>query len=72
LWTTATAPRYLAGLIVSVASWGLLVVLMLVYWFIGSHENHRRDQVKSDSTIPEYEPGADVTDKQDLTFRYST
>jgi len=69
LWTTQTAPRYTAGLIVSVVDWAILVLLMGYYWYNGWSENGRRD--KLGSAIIVYEPGADVTDKQDLTFRYS-
>ncbi|CAG8950023.1 hypothetical protein HYFRA_00004357 [Hymenoscyphus fraxineus] len=71
LWSTTTAPRYLAGLAVSVASWGILIFLVLFYWFKGSRENQRRDALQEGS-ITTYEAGSDVTDKQDLTFRYST
>lgn len=71
LWSTTTAPRYLAGLAVSVASWGILIFLVLFYWFNGSRENKRRSAL-DESSITTYEAGSDVTDKQDLTFRYST
>lgn len=72
LWSTKTAPRYLAGLIVSVVSWVVLIALMLYYWWNGSSENNRRDRLEHETSLLHYEPGADVTDKQDLTFRYST
>lgn len=72
LWNTKTAPRYLAGLAVSLVAWGILTALMLVYWFNGTSENKRRDRLESEGTVELYEPGTDVTDKQDLTFRYST
>ncbi|PVH70980.1 membrane transporter [Cadophora sp. DSE1049] len=71
LWTTETAPRYTAGLIVSVVDWGLLILLMAYYWYHGWSENKRRDKLESESIVTVYESGADVTDKQDLTFRYS-
>ncbi|KAI2486836.1 Major facilitator superfamily transporter [Pyrenophora tritici-repentis] len=71
LWTTETAPRYTAGLVVSVADWAILIVLMGYYWYHGWSENKRRDELEKESAVTVYEPGADVTDKQDLTFRYS-
>ncbi|KAH6882355.1 membrane transporter [Alternaria rosae] len=71
LWTTDTAPRYTAGLIVSVVDWVLLILLMAYYWYHGWSENKRRDKLEKESTVTVYEAGADVTDKQDLTFRYS-
>ena len=72
LWNTKTAPRYLSGLAVSLAAWGILVALMGWYWFAGERENKKRDNLESEGSVSLYEPGADVTDKQDLTFRYST
>ncbi|EFQ88421.1 hypothetical protein PTT_15706 [Pyrenophora teres f. teres 0-1] len=71
LWTTETAPGYTAGLVVSVADWAILIVLMGYYWYHGWSENKRRDELEKESAVTLYEPGADVTDKQDLTFRYS-
>jgi hypothetical protein len=58
-------------LIVSVVDWVLLIVLMAYYWYHGWTENKRRDELEKESTVTVYEAGADVTDKQDLTFRYS-
>lgn len=72
LWNTKTAPRYLAGLAVSIASWGVLVLLMGYYWVNGERENKRRDALEAETAVERFEEGADVTDKQDLTFRYST
>ncbi|CZT49580.1 related to permease of the major facilitator superfamily [Rhynchosporium secalis] len=71
LWTTETAPRYTAGLVVSVVDWAILILLMGCYWLHGWSENKRRDQLESESTVALFEAGADITDKQDLTFRYS-
>lgn len=71
LWTTETAPRYTAGLIVSVVDWVLLILLMAYYWYHGWSENKRRDELEKESAVTVYEAGADATDKQDLTFRYS-
>jgi hypothetical protein len=51
--------------------WVLLILLMAYYWYHGWSENKRRDELEKESTVTVYEAGADVTDKQDLTFRYS-
>ncbi|TVY44091.1 putative transporter [Lachnellula occidentalis] len=72
LWTSDAAPRYLAGVIVSIAAWSVLVFLLLFYWFHASHQNRKRDRLQRESQVALYEPGEDVTDKQDMTFRYST
>lgn len=70
LWNSHTAPRYLAGLIVSLVAWGVLIILMLAYWFIFSRENKKRELLVVDEDYVPYEAGADVTDKEDLSFRY--
>lgn len=72
LWSTDTAPRYFAGLVVSIVGWVVLIILMAYYWFNGAHENKKRDALARETSLASYEPGTDVTDKQDLTFRYST
>lgn len=74
LWTTQAAPRYLAGLICSIAAWAILVVLIAYYWFNGTKENKRRDELarNHDEEIEVFEAGKDVTDKQDMGFRYTT
>lgn len=38
----------------------------------GERENKRRDALEAETAVERFEEGADVTDKQDLTFRYST
>ena len=69
LWTTETAPRYTDGLIVSVADWAILILLMAYYCYHGWSENKRRDRLENVSNVTVYEPGAQVTDEQDLTLR---
>lgn len=58
-------------LVVSVVDWVLLILLMAYYWYHGWSENKKRDELQRTSTVAVYESGTDVTDKQDLTFRYS-
>ena len=72
LWTTKDSPRYLSGLICSLVAWGILLVLMLAIWFLFSRENKRRERIMSEGYVVPYEAGEDKTDKEDLTFRYTT
>ncbi|KAH8653175.1 membrane transporter [Tricladium varicosporioides] len=72
LWTTDAAPRYLNGLICSLVAWGVLFFLMIYYWYDGERENRRRDRLAAEGVEHVYKSGEDITDKQDLSFRYST
>jgi len=45
---------------------------MLVYWLNGNSENKKGDLLEIEGSVEAYETGTDVTDKQDLTFRYTT
>lgn len=72
LWSSTDAPRYIRGLICSLVAWSLFIVLMFVYWAVAARRNHSRAKLAEESILHEYEPGADVTDFEDKTFRYST
>lgn len=71
MWTTQTAPRYESGLICSLTAWSLFIILMFVYMFVAQSRNRNRDKLAAEGYTNEYEPGSDVTDFQDKTFRYS-
>jgi hypothetical protein len=53
-------------------TWILFIGLMLVYWMVGARRNKKRDKLTTETLVYGYEPGADVTDFQDKTFRYTT
>ncbi|KAH8880836.1 membrane transporter [Thozetella sp. PMI_491] len=72
LWSSTDAPRYIRGLICSLTAWSAFIVLMVVYWFVAARRNRQRERFAQDAPIHEYQPGADVTDFEDKTFRYQT
>jgi hypothetical protein len=72
LWTSQAAPRYLNGLICSLTAWITFIGLMLVYWAVAARRNKIRGKLAEETRLHEYEPGADVTDFEDKTFRYTT
>lgn len=67
LWTKG--PRYFEGVVTGIVTWCLLVVAVVAYWFLCWKENKRRDALRLVTRI--FEKGQDVTDKEDLSFRYS-
>lgn len=69
LWTEP--PRYRDGVICALVDWGLLYVFVPAYWWICWRENRKRDRTHSQGVV-EFTPGADVTDKEDKAFRYTT
>ena len=72
LWSSTDAPRYIRGLMCSLTAWSLFIGLMLVYSMVGARRNRKRDNLTTETLVHGYEPGADVTDFQDKTFRYTT
>jgi hypothetical protein len=72
LWKSNAAPRYSEGVICSIVAWALLYPVMIWYWWLNSTENKRRDQLQAQTDLGHYVAGEDVTDKEDLTFRYTT
>jgi hypothetical protein len=72
LWNSKTAPRYTNGLICSLVAWICFIILMLVYWGVAARRNNNREKLAQQIHIQEYEPGADVTDFEDKSFRYTT
>jgi len=68
LWTHK--PRYTSGIILDLVTWGVWIVAVAAYWYICARENKRRESLP-EGHISTYQKGQDVTDKEDLTFRYS-
>lgn len=72
LWLSDQKPRYKQGLITDLVAWGLLIVVMGYYWWVCDGENKRRDRLETEgSGGVRFEKGADVTDGEDLAFRYN-
>lgn len=72
LWKTDTAPRFFEGIVTAIVTWCLLVVAVGIYWYLCRLENLRRDknsQGARDRMSQATEE--DLTDIQDLLFRYS-
>lgn len=66
LWTKP--PRYTEGIITDLVSMGTVIVIFGLFYLSGKRENRRRDGL----TVSDSQPGdADVTDREDLNFRYS-
>jgi hypothetical protein len=71
LWKSDQKPRYVQGVITDLVAWGLLLVVMAWYWHCCSSENKRRDALQDEEYVSPFKKGADVTDGEDLTFRYN-
>ncbi|CZR51344.1 related to allantoate permease [Phialocephala subalpina] len=72
LWLSTQKPRYKQGLITDLVAWGLLLICTSYYWYVCDSENKRRDKLEAEGRIDVlFEKGADVTDGEDLSFRYN-
>lgn len=73
LWKSDAAPRYFEGVVCSIVAWVVLYPVMGYYWWLNTQENKRRDALlEGQGVVRAYVAGEDVTDKEDLTFRYTT
>ena len=82
LWQARDAPRYTKGCISSIVSWCLLVVTFAVYYVYLRRENRKRNSLgfEGSNEVAEKKEGlehigvavdSDLTDRQDLRFRYT-
>ncbi|PGH12796.1 hypothetical protein AJ79_04020 [Helicocarpus griseus UAMH5409] len=78
LWTSHAAPRYFEGVVTAIVNWFILIVAMVVYWYLCHRENGRRDKMMMTGAVMGSEgegrmteERADVTDMEDLWFRYN-
>ncbi|KAL4939960.1 hypothetical protein BDV06DRAFT_230701 [Aspergillus oleicola] len=76
LWTNR--PKYLEGLITALVTWGLLIVVTLVYRVLCVWDNKGREKSEAQGVGEEgsvegqyVDDRTDLTDKQDRKFRYS-
>ncbi|PWY63041.1 putative allantoate permease [Aspergillus eucalypticola CBS 122712] len=68
LWTEP--PRYTKGLITSIVLWAVFMVFIAVYWAVCYFDNVSRD-LKAQGDPQAHEHGVeDITDREDLLFRY--
>jgi hypothetical protein len=86
-WLEREAPRYRTGCILSIASWDVLVLVLIVYQIILKRKNKNRER-KAVEGYAEYKSGgrvdershiqigvsenSNLTDVEDKGFRYST
>ncbi|PYI00506.1 MFS general substrate transporter [Aspergillus sclerotiicarbonarius CBS 121057] len=71
LWKSNAAPRYFEGIVTAIVTWCLLILVMCFYWYLCWAGNANRDRTRHSDDEPSYRPGDNVTDIQDLHFRYS-
>jgi len=72
LWLSNQKPRYTQGLITDLVAWVLLWVAVATYWYLCHSENKERDaREEAGEESAGFEKGQDVTDKEDISFRYS-
>ncbi|KAL4925840.1 major facilitator superfamily domain-containing protein [Aspergillus undulatus] len=81
LWTNR--PKYLEGLITALATWGLLIVVTIVYRILCVWDNKTREKAEAQSGVlglgeegrvgygDDHAANVDLTDQQDREFRYS-
>lgn len=70
LWTQP--PRYRAGVICALVDWGLVYLVVPSYWYLCWRDNRQREREAGDGIGGGFEEGADRTDKEDRSFRYTT
>lgn len=72
LWNTDNAPRYRSGLVLALVSWLVFIPTVLVYWYSCVYENKRRPAMETEANdIVVIGAEKELTDKQDVRFRYS-
>lgn len=72
LWKSDQKPRYTQGLITDLVAWVLILIAIASYWYLCYKENKRRDaREAAGEEIPIFEKGADITDGEDVMFRYN-
>lgn len=64
-------PRYLEGVTTAIALWVVFVIVIGIYFYLCYRDNKARDQKIRAGENQMLEGDEDLTDKQDLLFRYS-
>ena len=70
-WKAGAAPRFKEGVITAIVTWCLLIIFMGSYWLICRAENHRRELAAGTNHESTEKSREDMTDKEDLLFRYN-
>ncbi|KAL4881386.1 major facilitator superfamily domain-containing protein [Aspergillus karnatakaensis] len=68
LWTKP--PRYTEGVVTDIVSIGLTIATFILFGLMAARENRRRDRVNAETPFS-HTGDDDLTDKQDLGFRYT-
>ncbi|KAL4880316.1 major facilitator superfamily domain-containing protein [Aspergillus karnatakaensis] len=71
LWQTRDAPRYIKGIVADIVCFGLIICTFLGYSVLVVRENRKRDGMHLTAEQEGMVGKADVTDREDLTFRYT-
>jgi hypothetical protein len=76
LWETRDAPRYIKGILADIVCFGLIILTFGGYAVLVERENRSRDRLDLDLAGGHEGAAAavgkkDVTDREDLTFRYT-
>ncbi|KAF7557646.1 hypothetical protein G7Z17_g613 [Cylindrodendrum hubeiense] len=70
LWQKRDAPRYIKGIGADIACFGLIMALFMLYRVLAVRENKRRDSEGLAAEQTSTSEVADITDRQDKSFRY--
>lgn len=72
LWEPSAAPRFFSGVTMGLSCWCVFIFLVGLYWGLCYMENRKRDREQGVDSGPEtVYAGEDLTDKEDVLFRYS-
>ena len=63
-------PRYAAGVITTIALWIVLILALCLYLFLCYADNKSRDKGRGSANETKRGSNDDLTDKQDIHFRY--
>lgn len=71
LWEPSAAPRFLSGVTMGLSCWCVFIFLVGLYWALCHLENNKRDREQGVDLGPVTAyAGEDLTDKEDVLFRY--
>jgi ACS family allantoate permease-like MFS transporter len=70
LWQTSDSPRYTKGITADIICFVLIIVAFIGYRFLVLWENKRKDRAQEAAPQVSSTDNIDVTDREDLEFRY--
>lgn len=72
LWLTTDSPRFTRGLITNFVCFGGLISLFVMWIILAGWENKKKDNLLARGSLDIHEPGdSDITDREDVEFRYT-